>query len=1194
MKKIISLILINLAFFSVYAQTKNWNSELDMHSHYTKTPEATMLDRFQNYPVSNSLGIPDISIPIYVVKSGELELPITLSYHLGGNKVNDIATWVGLGWNLNVGGMISRQIKGIDDEYKGFGFLEKHTMKYMTNSGTEKSFMVPIKENEFREVKSVGINGYDQTTFYLNNIINETYDMGSDIYSYSINDLSGSFVYDMDRTLVNIPYSNNKIIRDTGNNTFKIIDPKGFIYDFSAKDEIRYPNKRVNSELTAVSNWRISKISSPYSSNSIAFTYTTPYRYEVLSRSATLSVGYLEAGEGYQGNGESYSSSRSIFYERNLSKITFDNGSIDFIASGARKDKEGNYCLDRIEIKDKQGNKIKTIVFNYGYFESGSIPSNSKNKDAYYRLKLTSLQIYGSQGGTPIEYKFSYNETKLPPRTSEDFLNITNGQDLWGFYNGVTTNKHLVGVISSSDLEEHHSLKVSKANRNSSESAMKAWILTRIDYPTGGFTEFHTEANRDKNNKVVGGLRIAKMVSKTDASSTAVTTSYKYEDPLYLTLGSDYDRPELYKYRMYIQLKNGGLLNHVRYYYTEEPYTGLFFHQGSPLYYGNVIKTETGNGKSTFSYSAPYIYRQMILNDGSSLGQINITPRYSYIENLQSWVMGKLEKEEYFKEGATTPFRTLSHKYDVLPKKRVIVGKHVYKRLKENYNSVIGAHSEAKGYYDYFWEEYETGFHRLYETTETVDGVTTKTNYTYGKANSTTTSGVQMTKKDETVNNKVINHEYKYPSDFTDGISNSMVSANMTDVMLEHTKKTGSTHIATQKRTFAKFGSFFKPSAEQSKLGNGTFNTDITYNLYDKRGNLRQYTTPDGLKTSLIWSYNGQYPVAEIRNADFNIDVKSLLGESPIDNMLNSIIMSQQESGLMNLLRASLPSSQVTTYTYTPLIGVSTVTSPSGITSFYDYDQYGRLMKVYLKEGNKENILNTYSYQYKDGAGESLSSFVASNPNVNISKEIQSVTIPQSTSGYKAPTTFTANVEGGSGYYDYEWSIGGVVKKIGASYTHTAENANSFNLTCKVTDQIFKTTKTVTSTIKIAPYILKFENRQWSEDSSTKIGTLKAKVWSPVKTTLTVKTIFNRASSRYETIKATFYLPPYWREVNDTCGNECIHEQQITLNAGDNYVTIQIFKGTNMYQGSSRAEMILVSASGTNVTANQDVLSLIY
>ncbi|WP_029906660.1 hypothetical protein [Prevotella sp. 10(H)] len=1194
MKKVIIIILISLISIQNYAQ--DWNSELSMHSQFTKTPEATMLDRFQNYPVSNSVGIPDINIPLYTIKVGDLELPISLSYHLGGHKVNDIATWVGLGWNLNVGGMVSRQIKGIHDEEKSYGFLNSPELSFNAISGGKITGKVPFKEEIFNKMNDYGEQGFLNINGYLEQLADEVHDMGSDIYTYSMNDLSGSFVYDMDRNLVNIPYSDNKIERNLTNNTFTITNPNGTIYNFSDKEELYLPDKRVKIGIQAVSNWKISTITSSSSSNSIKFTYGNPIGYKVYNRSATLSAGYRSDGSGYEGGGSNYSFSYTEFYERSLTKIDFDNGSIEFILNSTeRQDKKGHYSLRAIVVKDKNGTEIKRVGFNYSYFQS----SNTSTEDANYRLKLESIEISGSRGGTPIKYKFSYNEDRLPARCSDQPSLFSLGQDLWGYYNGVKTNRHLVGKISGIDLENYGPfLQNNLADRTSSESYMQSWTLTKIDYPTGGYTEFFTEANRDKDNKIVGGLRIAKMISKPDAKSSPVTTVYTYEDPHYMKLSNDNKDYESYKYRVYIGLK--GLMenqftNHPRYYFTEEPFSGLFFNQGSPVFYKKVIKKEQGQGKAEYTYSNPYIYRQVI-SANPTTGQTYVTPRYPYIENLQSWVMGKLEREAFYKESESKPFKTIDYIYRVDHKKRVIIGKHVYRRHIINY-PLNGVLTHASGLFDIFWEEYETGFYKLAETVETMDGVSTSTKYQYGKVNTTTASNIQLTQKDETVNNKTITHEYKYPRDFTDAVSKEMVKKNMVNVLLENITKTGNTHLSTQKRTFAKFGNFYKPATEQSKKAtSGTFTTDITYDLYDKRGNLRQYTMPDGLVTTLLWSYNGQYPVAEIKNADFKTNIANLIGESRIDNMLNSTTISQQENGLINLLREGLPASYITTYTHTPLIGVSTVTSPSGITTYYDYDQYGRLVKTYTTEENKAVAINSFSYQYVDGAGWSSTAFIAPKPNLNTSKEIKSVIIPETSSAYKAASTFTVKIDGGSGYYDYEWSIGGSIKSRTSDYKHTAQDFNSFTLTCKVTDQISGVTKTTSKTIKIDPYVLKFEDRQYSTDSREGVGTIKAKIWSPVDATITIRSTFLRASERREPIRATFYMPPYSYEQNDTCGAECKNERTITLKAGDNYATIQIFKGTHIYQGSSRAEIQIISTSTSSVTIPKtpDVLSLIY
>ena len=72
------------------------------------TPEAAALIRFVEYPVSYYTGVPEISVPLYTVKSREISFPVSLNYHASGIKVEDVSGFVGLGWSLNAGGVVSR------------------------------------------------------------------------------------------------------------------------------------------------------------------------------------------------------------------------------------------------------------------------------------------------------------------------------------------------------------------------------------------------------------------------------------------------------------------------------------------------------------------------------------------------------------------------------------------------------------------------------------------------------------------------------------------------------------------------------------------------------------------------------------------------------------------------------------------------------------------------------------------------------------------------------------------------------------------------------------------------------------------------------------------------------------------------------------------------------------------------------
>ena len=80
------------------------------------TPNAVSLGQYGQIPVNYFNGLPDISIPITTFKGKGFELPIKLSYHASGINPDLHPGWVGLGWTLHAGGMISRIVKGYKDE----------------------------------------------------------------------------------------------------------------------------------------------------------------------------------------------------------------------------------------------------------------------------------------------------------------------------------------------------------------------------------------------------------------------------------------------------------------------------------------------------------------------------------------------------------------------------------------------------------------------------------------------------------------------------------------------------------------------------------------------------------------------------------------------------------------------------------------------------------------------------------------------------------------------------------------------------------------------------------------------------------------------------------------------------------------------------------------------------------------------
>ena len=113
---IVFIVIVTMESFS-QGQITSYENELARMLKIPNTPEAQAFANYGNTSVSLYTGVPNISIPIYTISGRELDLPISLTYNASGVKVGQLASQVGLGWNLNVGGRISRIINGLVDDY---------------------------------------------------------------------------------------------------------------------------------------------------------------------------------------------------------------------------------------------------------------------------------------------------------------------------------------------------------------------------------------------------------------------------------------------------------------------------------------------------------------------------------------------------------------------------------------------------------------------------------------------------------------------------------------------------------------------------------------------------------------------------------------------------------------------------------------------------------------------------------------------------------------------------------------------------------------------------------------------------------------------------------------------------------------------------------------------------------------------
>ena len=332
---------------------------------------------------------------------------------------------------------------------------------------------------------------------YYYDLENGFADSQQDIFSFALINGGGKFFFKSNGSIVTIPQSKHVISLGNffGKQGWRLVDTEGTEYYFTEVEETVNVNSSSFVGDNGTSNyqkasWFISKIKASNGMDSIIFHYESRPYSNISIGSVTLkqpllgscSVDQIAAATNY-----GYSSFSGKF----LTRIEFSNGSIEFNkASELREDLPNVYRLKSVAVKDDKGIIIKEFILNHSYSSAQTstyIPPHFEYLKK--RLYLDSIQLLAS--GTVVgSYKFDYyNRDSLPFRASFN-------QDYWGYYNG-SNNRSFFPTIFLPPL--YNSNYLGSDNREPSARFAKYGTLSKMVYPTGGYTRFEYELNTVHN-----------------------------------------------------------------------------------------------------------------------------------------------------------------------------------------------------------------------------------------------------------------------------------------------------------------------------------------------------------------------------------------------------------------------------------------------------------------------------------------------------------------------------------------------------------------------------------------------------------------------------------------------------------------------------------------------------------------------
>ena len=969
-------VFLSTSLFSQQSQTPYDIAGKSMN-YFPASVEAAALFKRVPDEVDYSRGRVTVRIPLYEIKTSAFTLPISISYTTGGILADQKSGRIGLGWQLEAEPMISREIRGLRDE-----------QSFLTDSSYR-------AQNQALYEAQVGSGEKD---------------ILPDFFHYRTLASSGKFILDMcdgygfhpslltpERVDISVPGNR---VGPWFDNEIRLTDQTGTVYAYGSTANSR-EFTRPGDGMKSVTCWKASSITT-VDGETMGFEYKeypegerTKSNYDYYGfedmgdygPNGTEDIppypGYWKGVNGYEKyyyyeeNGSTGASSfKNWFYNQSpsgrvyapldvvvdlrlVSRITFPNGSLEFVYSDADK------TLQEIRVKDAVGSTLKRIVF-------------TRHSEGYDRYLLDGVEIKNGSDGTIEKYRFRYYGL---PAFASAFSPQTKAVDYWGYFNGHTENTDLVPEqtveFRLSNNATKRTAKIGGAkNRWPSFEHARTYSLAGITYPTGGKTTFQYELNRFRYRSQgmtdAGGLRIKRIEDETTGGKTSVRSfDYRVSKTDTLAVGS-----------LRFPLANWTYVQKLKKYYCSSDAMGLS--TGSrvrdyrlytssnnvcpdqTVYYSMVVET-TGNGVVKHYYDNYRFWPFDQFDDGAYTDSFHAPLFYEdYLSSggvHEYYRQNTLEKD--VADGRTTGMRYLTD----LVKQSVIVdlsGKGVSDmQMRELYRNSYRTR-DIEAYY------VETKYGGSTTRTYSPAGVATETENTLMGSSPYWVVKKKYTQSADGDRSTV---EYTYPFDYTGGVYSKMVERRDVSTPVEERYFRNGVLKKIVRRTYvpdtpggtslpghpvAK-GYLLQKTEETTDAACTSFREIERYTKYLSSGSPVELVKKDGTPVVLVWGYAGQRILAAIENATlsevtpyFSYDLNALAASTAVSAPVYE---------KLDALASRLPAAKVNVFRYRPLVGVTAVGQPDGRSSYYGYDASGRLNQ---EQNTDFQPINTYEYHEKN------------------------------------------------------------------------------------------------------------------------------------------------------------------------------------------------------------------------------------